>query len=237
MTTENIKLYKDNDKINHRNIDTYKDNIKELADKIRNSDKLDADCFLLQNVVKHEEKIYTPNHSKCDFMTSKRESNKPTEKRLCRCMKYYDSNECKDCVFEQKMELMNFERYKITDYEVPMKYAMDEVGCIDIEIYDKKTGITYATEVKPEGSSETLVRMIAEILTYTIGKVSDMYKPAICFFANSKQEKDFCNREIYEDEDFKYLLSLVDVFYITYKLEDNIAQYTIHNNLEKPLWK
>ena len=237
MEKDKVKLYKDHEKINHRNIKEYLENIKDLAENIHNTKELDSDCFLLENALIEKEKPHIPDHSKCDFMTSEKDSNKATEKRICRCMKYYNQEKCNECEFEQKMYLQNSDRYEVVDYEVPMDYVMKNIGGIDLEIKDRKTGIIYATEVKPENSNETLVRMIAEILTYTIGKVTDTYKPAICFFYNSKQKEDFCKKEIQENEDFKFLMTLVDVFYITYEIEDNVAKYIIHDNKEEPLWK
>ena len=78
-------------------------------------------------------------------------------------------------------------------------------------------------------------RMIAEILTYTAGML-DKYKPAICFFEGSTQYKDFCNDAIRSDENFQYLLTQVDVFYITYTEKDGIVDYVIHSHKEEPLW-
>lgn len=89
-------------------------------------------------------------------------------------MNYYgkDKELCCECVLEKKWN--NTGKHKITDYEVPMEYVISKVGGIDLLIDNK-----YAAEIKPEGSPETLVRMFAEILTYTI---DSNYSPAICFF-------------------------------------------------------
>lgn len=232
-------LYKDKSEIQHRNKDAYKKSIGDLADKLRNTKKLDEDCFLLEGALLNREKPHKPCHTECNHTKVSNVSGRPTEKRICRCMYYYNENaeSCKKCTFKKKMELENSSRYQIRDYEVPMDYVIKNVGGIDLEILDKETGIVYAAEVKPPKSHESLVRMIAEILTYTIGKVSDTYRPAICFFDGSCQANDFKKAEIQNNDDFQHLLRMVDVFYITQEERGNVCRYAIHNNKEEPLCK
>lgn len=149
-------------------------------------------------------------------------------------MNYYDKSNptCQACSLERKWN--NVGEYKVIDYEVPTDFVVDKVGGIDLLIKDKH-GNKYATELKPEGSKETLVRMIAEILTYAALKEEE-YKPAICFFKDSVQCKDFCKAEFQNDSAFQYLLSLIDVFYITCVGENSgVVDYIIHNNKEKPI--
>ncbi len=232
-------LYKDERKIQHRNKAEYEESIRDLADQLRNAKNLDEGCFLLKDALINKDTPHKPCHTECNYTNVSNVSGRPTEKRICRCMYYYDENaeSCKKCTFKKKMELKNSSRYHIRDYEVPMEFVISNVGGIDLEILDKETGIVYAAEVKPPKSHESLVRMIAEILTYTIGKVSDIYRPAICFFDGSCQATDFKKAEIQNNDDFQYLLQMVDVFYITQEEHGNVCRYAIHNNKEEPLCK
>ena len=76
------------------------------------------------------------------------------------------------------------------DYEVPAYFYGKGIGEIDLIISDGKT--QYATELKPyQGNEETLLRMIAEIMTYTIGFPSGKYAKAIAFFEGTKQAAEF----------------------------------------------
>lgn len=235
------KLFKDKDNINQRNKDTYRNNIKELADLIREADKNNtsySDFLLDELFIPKPKKKYQfdqEKHSSCKYKDSHGKTDKKTEKRICRCMKYYNpkSDICQKCSFEQKYS--NKGKYIVSDYEVPTKYVIKSVGKIDLLI--EGDGKKYAVELKPEGSNkETLVRMIAEILTYMLDIDKDKYKdckPAICFFKNSVQYKDYI--EYQNDENFKFLLTKVDVFYITYDVNGDVAEYIIHNHKNEPI--
>lgn len=114
-----------------------------------------------------------------------------TEKRLCKCLYYHNgkyrrSAECASCDFQEWYDLTG--PYQIEDYEVPAHYYARGVGEIDLVL---KAGETlYATEVKPyKGNDETLLRMVAEIMTYTLGEAK--YQKAIAFFENSPQAKEY----------------------------------------------
>ena len=113
----------------------------------------------------------------------------------------------------------NTGKHKITDYEVPMEYVISKVGGIDLLIDNK-----YAAEIKPEDSPETLVRMFAEILTYTI---DSNYSPAICFFESSRQMEDFQRYRREQNEDLELLMQYVEVFYISHSDKNGIANYEI----------
>ena len=116
-------------------------------------------------------------HSHCAGLNSERY----TEKRLCKCMYYLNSTHskrCDKCAFRDRFEVVG--DYQITDYEVPAYYYGDGIGEIDLII--SKDNICYATEVKPyKGNNETLLRMIAEIMTYTEGYPVGTYQKAIAF--------------------------------------------------------
>jgi hypothetical protein len=120
-----------------------------------------------------------------------------TEKRLCKCMYYYNSNyktKCAQCDFKDRFGIVG--EYKISDYEVPAFYYGDGIGEIDLIISDGN--IRYATEVKPyKNNDETLLRMISEILTYTAGFPIGTYQKAIAFFEKNPDDgkKTFQQKE------------------------------------------
>ena len=128
-------------------------------------------------------------HNRC----SRLKGNRITEKRFCKCLyyrngKYHNPEECRECDFKDRFNIIG--NYRITDYEVPAYFYGKGIGEIDLIISDGKT--QYATELKPyEGNEETLLRMIAEIMTYTIGYPEGKYVKAIAFFQGTKQNDEF----------------------------------------------
>ena len=122
-----------------------------------------------------------------------------TEKRLCKCMYYYNSNhakKCEVCDFRNRYTVTG--DYFILDYEVPAFYYGDGIGEIDLVLSDGT--VRFATEVKPakdefdpddKGNQETLLRMIAEIMTYTFGYPECNYQKAIGFFEDTPQEAEY----------------------------------------------
>lgn len=234
-----MEKFKDNRELNRRSVKDQLTNMKLLADCIRAEEKNGNERynFLLKGY-SQETKEYKPNHVKCDAIDDDSPSpEKVDERRICRCMNYYndDPTLCQKCRIKKKYRNAGG-HYSVSGYEIPTKYVIHRVGRIDLVIKDARSGVEYAAEIKPpKKNSETLTRMIAEILTYTAGML-DKYKPAICFFEGSTQYKDFCNDAIRSDENFQYLLTQVDVFYITYTENDGIVDYVIHNHKEEPLW-
>ena len=109
------------------------------------------------------------------------------EKALCKCLYYFNSSSCTKCCdacrFAYRFTLEG--PYQIADYEVPAYYYGKGIGEIDLII--RRGNISYATEVKPYTSRETLLRMAAEILTYTAGYPSDAYQKALAFFEKDRR--------------------------------------------------
>lgn len=125
-----------------------------------------------------------------------------TEKRLCKCLFYYNSDhfkKCEACDFRNRYMISG--DYFIKDYEVPAFYFGDGIGEIDLVISPASDEtVQFATEVKPakdefdpndKGNQETLLRMIAEIMTYTFGYPEGKYYKAIGFFENTPQETEY----------------------------------------------
>ncbi len=104
-------------------------------------------------------------------------------------------------------------------------------------IWTSPDGETYAVEVKPADSDEIIIRMVAEILTYTLP--ADGYpalgKPAICFFKKNSEGKQSARWREYlswkDNEDFNTILNCVHVFYFTW--EGNTL--TIHDAEKEPI--
>lgn len=145
---------------------------------------------------------HVPDRSGCGGVTVGR----VTEKRLCRCLFFNNSDLClyPECLLKDKF-LLEAGKYKVTDYEVPAYYSSPGIGEIDLIISDGEK--QYATEVKPKkGNRETILRMISEILTYTVGY--DGYENAIAFFEGSPQHTEYEHigekiKEIIEKADIK----------------------------------
>lgn len=217
--------YKDSYGINHRSAIAEK--IKELANIVREEN---YDEILLP----HPRKKYShaDDHTRCSLEPEN--AQKVTEKRICRCWNYYNKFchmiKCGVCEFEFKRT--NVGDIQILDYEVPTEFAMEKLGGIDWILDD--VGQTLAAEVKPPESTETIVRMIAEILTYTVGT---SYTPAICFFKTtreghlSKQCEDYLN---YKDNvDFQFIKNKTGlrILYITF----DDSNFSIHDAEKEPI--
>lgn len=142
-------------------------------------------------------------HNKCNGL----EKDTFTEKRLCKCMYYYNQlyrKRCDKCDIGYRYKIVG--DYEIIDYEVPAFYFGDGIGEIDIIIQGDDS--LYATEVKPyQGNGETLLRMIAEIMTYTLGYPDSKYKKAIAFFEKTPQEKEYLEMTM----DMKALINEADI--------------------------
>ena len=219
-------LYKDSYGINHRSAISEK--LKELA-QIVIEDNYD------EVLLPHPRRRYCHDdkHLTCTMLESASQE-RPTEKRICRCWCYFNKKskgqDCSACKFSFRKK--NVGEFEIVDYEVPTEFAMKQLGGIDWLL--KKNGCVYAAEVKPPNSSETIVRMIAEILTYTIGTV---YIPAICFFKTdmggnpSKQYIDYLKHK--NNSDFQLILKKtgLEVLYVTFDKKT----FAIHSTSEEPL--
>lgn len=133
-----------------------------------------------------------------------------TEPRLCRCLYYRHSaypSPCEQCAFEQRFDLVG--DCRITDYQVPAYYCGKGIGAIDLIIC--KEGIEYATEVKPyKNNNETLLRMIAEILTYTAGDQAVTYQKAIAFFEKNREDGSPTAQQIEYENASALLLHILD---------------------------
>ncbi len=219
-------LYKDSYGINHRS--ALKEKIKELS-LIVKEDNYD------EVLLPHPRKRYAhqDEHFSCSMVDAKA-SERITEKRICRCWNYFNKEYCNSncamCSFGFKK--VNAGKIVIKDYEVPTEFAMEQLGGIDWLL--DVDGVSVAAEVKPHNSSETLVRMIAEILTYTIGT---SHIPAICFFKTdlsgnpSKQMIDYL--KLKDNDDFLFIKEKtgLKVLYITFDKNS----FVIHNDEEEPI--
>lgn len=206
-------LYKDNEYINRRS--KQEEQLKILADIIRNGDY--EGNLLPKPRYPYNHKF---DHNSCDFSSVSPE--RVTEKRICRCWNYYNKpnhdEKCNSCPFQFKKK--NVGGIEIVDFEIPTKFNIAKLGGIDWLLKDGDK--FFATEVKPPKSTETLVRMISEVLTYT---VDSEYKPAICFFNGSKQHNDY--NQYKDNADFQHIIKQtgIRVLCITYDEE----KFEIHN--------
>ncbi len=113
-----------------------------------------------------------------------------TEKRLCRCMYYFNRKDCQknctQCAFRARFQIVG--EYQVVDYEVPAGCAGKGIGEIDLILRRGET--LYAAEVKPyrRKTPERLLRMAAEILTYTLGYPPDKFQKALLFFEKNPDD-------------------------------------------------
>ncbi len=239
-------MFKDRD-LNHSNEKDYQANLKVLAEAIRQGDQ--ALTGLLWDGIPPT--LYEPGHklSKAHSACSHRKSDSTTvdEKRVCRCMRFYNggSPKCQACTFPAK-RANGTPAFQFTDYEYPTLYNVPKLGGIDL-VWTWH-GKTYAVEVKPPNSDETLIRMVSEILTYTWH--DSRYQPAICFFKYkwdkdtfqstqelSEQAKEYLryrdNPDFPGRNDFQAMMECVHLFYIT--LDE--GHFYIHDEESEPLCK
>ena len=151
-------------------------------------------------------------HDNCEGFTSSR----PTEKRFCKCLFFLNGDsakQCEKCKYHERFALVGNE-YQIKDYEVPSFYYGDGIGEIDLVI--QEGNVLYATEVKPyKGNSETLLRMVAEIMTYTLGYPNGKYKKAIAFFEKNRETKSKTKQQEEYDAIHSSLVALLKTADIT----------------------
>lgn len=154
------------------------------------------------------------DHKSCDGLKPEQKPSDGKEKRVCKCLYYYnrdpsncDRNPKCDYLLRKRRYRIQPGEYSIKDYEVPAYAKVTGVGNVDM-ILEAKDGSLYATEVKPpEDNPESILRMIAEIITYTLcdfkykGKKA---RRAIAFFAGSDQETEYSQDK--DNEDLKALL-------------------------------
>lgn len=222
--TRKMLFYKDSYGINHRSA---------IQDKLKELSLIVAENNYDEVLLPHPRKRYPhqDEHTVCT-MPENESQERITEKRICRCWNYFNkanNDYCEQCGFGFKRK--NAGSIEIVDYEVPTVFSMEQLGGIDWLL--KKDAEIIAAEVKPPNSSETIVRMITEILTYTIGT---SYAPAICFFKTdmfgnpSKQYVDYI--KVRESDAFKSIEKNTGlrVFYITF--DENT--FVIHDVKDDP---
>lgn len=211
------------------NIGLQKTRIEELIKCLEDDDKLKELLFGKKDLehIEHPGK----RRNSCD---KNEEAKLPSaieyEKRIVKCLFYKNrenvSKHCEDCEYKNMHNLEG--NYFIYDYEVPSFYKCEKVGAIDLIISDGN--IEYATEIKPykkikaKDNSETILRMVAEILTYTYGFPKGKYKPAIAFFENTPQEIEWITR----DELLNKLIEKANISVFLFKeIEKEKRRFTI----------
>ena len=134
-----------------------------------------------------------------------------TEKRICRCMYYFNNGSrqeyCKNCKLDSKWK--NIGTIRIVDYEVPTTHITSQVGRIDLLL--EVNGKEYGAELKTIRNRETLSRMVAEALTYNLDKKT---LPAIAVFEGSYQYKKIQELVKSKNSDWNEITKHVKVFYI-----------------------
>ncbi len=164
-----------------------------------------------------------PAHYYCDGFSALTKNEKSYEKRIVKCLYYYNTSKKRACENCQECKNDDFARklrgdYRITEYEIPPIESGVGIGEIDMILTDGKTN--YLCEVKPPQSTETIYRMVAEIVTYGKAKSLNVCVPdfdlpmqnAIAFFEGSEQDREYSdpNYEFY-GKNTKLLIELLDI--------------------------
>lgn len=222
-------LYKDERRINQKS--NLRDSMREIAELIEKAGGVcKSRSVLIEELLNGAEskQAHIPNHDGCSGC----ESDTMTEKRICRCMYYYmkKPEKCKECKLKEKWN--NVGTIEVIDYERPTEYVLKNVGGMDLIVKDREQ--KYAVEVKPRNSKETLARMFAEILTYTIEMDEEVeeknIKPAICFFEGSEQMKQYMKLKSENNVHLELIEKHVKVYYFKTKknpVDSNIIDFEI----------
>jgi hypothetical protein len=219
-------LFKDEREMNHKS--KLKQNLACIEKLIRTAGGVCGNNPILVEKLlggARTEKKHHPDHALCDGCDSER----MTEKRMCRCMYYFNSPEkkavsnCDGCKLKYKWK--NVGKIDIVEYEYPTEYVSETVGGIDLIIRDGEQ--EYAVEVKPEKSSETLARMFAEILTYTLEYENGAREPAICFFEGSEQWKEYFKLKLEGNKSLEYIEQFIKVYYFKVQEKGSVREFEI----------
>lgn len=182
---------------------------KSTYNEVVNSELSKEDYYLkiVNGVPLNSRDSYKYDHGECSFETKRQ-----TEKRLCRCLVNYNKEntkaQCEKCALKNNehfaKKIINAE---MIDFEVPVSNnGEDEVG--EIDLLFKFDNTLYCAEFKPIWNTESILRMVAEILTYThvvennkkpfIEKYGE-YEKAILFVKDSEQWKQWtCSEKEYK---------------------------------------
>lgn len=211
-------LFKDEREINQKS--KLKESLSRIEDLIRTAGGVcDNNPVLVEALLGDAitPKKQNPNHALCEGC----DTEKMTEKRMCRCMYYYNAygkkeiSNCRSCQLIYRWK--NVGKIGIIEYEYPTEYLAETVGGMDLIINDGSQ--KYAVEVKPQNNPETLARMFAEILTYTLEYKNGVCKPAICFFEESEQWKEYFKLKSEANASLEYIESFIKVYY--FKVQEN----------------
>lgn len=228
-----------------------RENIKDKSkyNDIVKRELSDDDYFsvIVKGVERNSRRSYNFERKPCFFNTEKSDE----EKRLCRCLVCYNeeskSAQCDECALkDEEFYAKPVKNATFIDFEVPVSNKRnDQIGRIDLLMTDKNNNDLYCVEFKPYWNVESLLRMVAEIITYTYVLDNDRtnfekkynpekkykpYKKAIMFMENSEQWKQWTDknyrhfacdrlREIIKKEDITvFCLKLDNDEYIVEKL-------------------
>lgn len=204
-------LFKDNIKKS-----LYEAQIKDLKNAINNNN---LEKFLFSDTDKQAIK-HSPDRTKCEGFNDNATRGKGAEKRICKCLFYKNmegiNRKCETCILKNLYQLKDG-KYKIINYEIPAYYSGNGIGEIDLVLSDGNE--QYATEVKPPvkvdtgNNEETLLRMIAEITTYTLGFKDGTYNKAIGFFENTAQYEEYNE----QNDNIIELLDLLNISVFLFK--------------------
>jgi len=209
---QELKLYKDDSKLQREK------GLKYLADSLGDLEKALLDGHELSEFYSYKE--HKPYREKCTRSDKDDSKSDNDEERIFRCLYYCSKNKSpnekcpKDkCSYSHKYIVDEDCEFIVQDYQVPRDKKVPGVGKIDLVLKNIKDNKLYAVEVKRDDrdNKENILRMIAEILTYTTVTPRYHYEdpkkynekgpvmiPAIGFFKDSPQHDDY--KDLRKDE-------------------------------------
>ncbi len=131
---------------------------------------------------------------------------------------------------------------EVIDYQTPLKNVQkDTSGEIDLLSYNANSNIIYIIELKKSGSTETLLRCVLEIYTYSkqvnrvkllndFGKPDATLRKAVLVFKNSQAYRDFQP----EDSEIRKLMKKLGVdFFVLNETVKYICDKDKHDTVMK----
>lgn len=160
---QELKLYKDDSKLQREK------GLKYLADSLGDLEKALLDGHELSEFYSYKE--HKPYREKCTRSDKDDSKSDNDEERIFRCLYYRSNYKCPNdkCSYGIKYVIDKGCGFVVQDYQVPRDKKVPGVGKIDLVLKNIKDNKLYAVEVKRDDgdNKENILRMIAEILTYT----------------------------------------------------------------------
>jgi len=174
-----------------KRISLYNDIVEK---QLSGNDYLDVILAGIDEIQPHNCVEYT--HKECKNV--QREKKKRSEKRLCHCLALYDAfkTQCRECPLRTLPGFgKRIRNAEVVDYEIPVADCKR-----NIDLLLRYNDEYYCVEFKPRENEESILRMVAEILTYCA--VLTRNECTSCAFTNKYNVRpELCKKAILFEED------------------------------------